>query len=116
MIDSAIVFTYTRPAPGREDLALEAFTKGLAFFGAAAHEGKCEDPLTFMGMSGQSLIIVPGAYEELFLLIRSDEFRELITKAIFAAPDLGYEIGPYGQGVQDYMARWAKVGSELAFM
>ena len=114
MIDSAIVFTYTRAATGREEKALEAFTEGMAFFGTAAHEGKCGEPLNFLGTSGHSLIIIPGEYEALAKLIRTDEFRELYTKTVFAVPDIGYELGAYGQGVQDYMARWARVGKELA--
>ena len=116
MIDSAIVFKYTRAAPGREAKALDLFTEAMAFFGTASHEGKCEEPLTFMGMSGHSFIIIPGEYSLLMDLVRSDEFRELYTKVVFAVPDIGYEIGAFGQGVQDFMARWARVGSELAML
>lgn len=116
MIDSAIVFKYTRAAPGREAKALELFTEAMAYFGTAAHEGKCEEPLTFMGTSGHSLIIVPGEFGALMDMIVSEEFRELYTKVVFAVPDVSYEFGPYGQGVQDFMARWARIGSELALI
>lgn len=116
MIDSAILFTYTRPAPGREAQALDLFTEAMAFFGTAAHEGKCEEPQTFMGTSGHSFIIVPGEFMALSDLTMSEEFRELYTKVVFAAPDVAYELGPYGQGVQDYMARWARIGNELALL
>jgi hypothetical protein len=116
VIDSAIVFKYTRAAPGREAKALDLFTEAMAFFGTSAHEGKCEEPLTFMGTSGQSLIIVPGEFDALTELTMSEEFRELYTKVVFAVPDVAYEFGPYGQGVQDYMARWARIGNELALI
>lgn len=116
MIDSAIVFKYTRAAPGREARALELFTEAMAFFGTAAHEGKCEEPLTFMGTSGLSLILVPGDFKLLTELMMSEEFRELYTKVVFAVPDIAYEFGAYGQGVQDYMARWARIGTELALL
>ena len=116
MIDSAIVFKYTRAAPGREAKALDLFTEAMAFFGTSAHEGKCEDPLTFMGTSGHSLIIVPGEFGALMDLTMSEEFRELYTKVVFAVPDVSYEFGAYGQGVQDYMARWARIGNELALI
>ena len=116
MIDSAIVFKYTRAAPGREARALELFTEAMAFFGTSAHEGKCEEPLTFMGTSGHSLIIVPGEFGALMDLTMSEEFRELYTKVVFAVPDVSYEFGAYGQGVQDYMARWARIGNELALI
>ena len=116
MVDSAIVFKYTRAAPGREEKALELFSEALAFFGTASHEGKCEEPLTFMGTSGHSLMIIPGEFKQLTDLTMSEEFRELYTKVVFAVPDVSYEFGPYGQGVQDYMARWARIGSELALL
>ncbi len=49
-------------------------------------------------------------------LVRTEEFRELYVKAVFAVPDVGYELGAYGQGVQDYMALWARVGRDLALL
>lgn len=115
-MDSAIVFTYSRAALGREKEAFEAFTESMAFFGTAAHDGKCGEPINIMGTTGHSFMIIPGAYDALSDLVRSDDFRELYTKAVFAVPDLGYELGAFGQGVQDYMARWARVGTELAFL
>ena len=116
MIDSAIVFTYTRAAPGREEKALESFTESMAFFGTSAHEGKCEEPITFFGVSGHGLMVIPGEYEMLWKLVNTDEFRELYTKVVFAVPDISFEIGAFGQGVQDLMARWARIGKELAYI
>lgn len=116
MMDSAIVFTYTRAAPGREKEALDAFTEGMAFFGTASHDGKCGDPINVMETTGRSLIIVPGEYGALSELIRSEEFRELYTKTVFAVPDIGYQLGAFGQGVQEYMARWARVGTEMSLL
>jgi hypothetical protein len=116
MIDSAIVFTYTRATPGRESQAFEAFTESMAFFGTAAHEKKCEEPINVMGTTGQSFMIIPGEYDLLSELVRTEEFRELYTKTVFAVPDIGYELSAYGQGVQDYMARWVRVGKELTLI
>jgi hypothetical protein len=116
MMDSAILFTFTRSAPGREAQAFEAFTESMTFFGTEAHAGHSGEPITFMGPTGLNLIIVPGEFAGLSKLVRSDEFLELYTKAAFAVPDIGYQIGPYGQGVQDFMARWARVGTELALI
>lgn len=116
MIDSALVFNYTRATPGREAPALESFTESLAFFAAAAHDGKCGDLMMFMGPSGKNFMVIPGEYTLLNELVRGEEFRELYTKVVFAVPDIGYEIGAFGQGVQDMMARWARVGTELAVL
>ncbi len=116
MIDSAIVFTYSRAAFGRETEALEAFTESMAFFGAASHEGKCEEPINVVGTTGHSLMIIPGEYDALSELVRSEAFRELYMKTLFAVPDIGYKLGAFGQGVQELMARWARVGTEMALL
>ena len=116
MMDSAIVLSYSRAAPGRERSAFEAFTESMAFFGTASLDGKCGEPINVMGTMGHSFMIIPGEYQTLSDLVHTEEFRELYTKAVFAVPDLGYELGAYGQGVQDYVARWSRVGTELAFL
>ena len=115
-MDSAIVFTFTRAVPGREAKALDVFTETQAFFATKAHEEKCGDPINFIGPSGTGLLIVPGEYEELFHLVREDDFLHLYTKALFAVPDIRYEIGAFAEGVQESMARWSKVGAELALI
>lgn len=113
MMDSAIVFTYTRAAPGRESQAFEAFTQAMTFFGTEAHAGRCGEPLSFIGSTGLNLVIVPGEFDKLTRLVRTDEFLELYTKTAFAVPDIAYQFGPYGEGVQEFMARWARIGTEL---
>jgi hypothetical protein len=113
MMDSAIVFTWTKAAPGRESKAFDAFTEAMAFFGTAAHEGKCGDQITFMGSTGHSFMLVPGEYEALWQLLRMEEFREMYMKTMYAVPDIAYQVGAFGQGVQDTMARWVRVGKEL---
>ncbi len=88
----------------------------MAFFGTAAHDGKCGEPINLFGTSGLGLMVIPGEYEALSKLLRMEDFRELYTKTVFAVPDVKYELGAYGQGVQDLMARWARVGNELAYL
>ncbi|MFV1998738.1 MAG: hypothetical protein ACC654_00085 [Acidimicrobiia bacterium] len=116
MMDSAIVFTYTRAAVGRESKALEVYTECMAFFGTASHDGRCGELINVMTSGGNSLIIIPGEHEALSELVRSDEFQDIYMRAVFAVPDIGYQLGSYGQGVQDAMARWARVGTELALL
>jgi hypothetical protein len=115
-VDHAILFTYGHAAPGRETMALQVFQDGLAFFGKYAAEGKCGEPIDFMGPSGLNLILVPGMYEDLTFLTHLEEFHEIIMRAAFAVPSLVYQIGTFGEGVQANMARWARVGGELALM
>ena len=115
-MDSAIVFTYSRPAPGRESKAFDAFTEAQTFFGDHARLGKCGEPINFLGSSGINLLIVPGDFKDLADLVRADDFVELYTKTVFAVPDIRYEIGAFGEGVQEWMARWARIGGELALL
>ncbi len=115
-MDSAILFTWTRPAVGREAQAFEAFTGAQTFFGTKAHEGLCGEPFNFIGTSSLGMMLVPGEYEQLMSLVRLEEFREMYMKTVFAVPDISYEIGAFGEGVQDAMARWARVGTELALI
>jgi len=115
-VDAAIVFSYTRATPGREAEALQAFTEATAFFGGLALEGKTGTPMHFMGSSGQNHLIIPGSRTHLFEVTETDAFRDLYLRAIFAVPDIHYEFGYFGDGVADEMARWAKIGGELALM
>jgi hypothetical protein len=115
-VDAAIVISYGRAFPDREAKALEVFTEALTFFGTRSHAGECGEPVIFIGPSGKNLILVPGSFEKLAALVWTDEFRDLYTKAVFTTPDLTYEIGDYGAGVQSSMARWARIGSELAYL
>jgi hypothetical protein len=115
-MDAAIIFSYTRAAPGRESEALQAFTEATGYFGQLAQEGKTGAPIHFMGTSGQNHLIIPGIRNQLFDVTETDEFRDIYLRAIFAVPDIHYEFGYFGDGVVDEMARWAKVGGELALM
>ncbi len=115
-MDSAILFSWTRPAVGRESQAFEAFTAAQTFFATKAHEGLCGEPINFIGTSSLGMMMVPGDYEHLTALTRLEEFREMYMKTVFAVPDISYEIGAFGKGVQDAMARWARVGGELALI
>lgn len=115
-MDAAIVFTYTRSTPGRESKSLEAFTEALRFFRSLAAAGTCGEPLTFMGPSGTSLLIVPGSRRELFGIVALEGFREMYLKAVFSVKDIHYEIGDFGEGAERTMAQWARIGGELALM
>lgn len=115
-MDAAIIFSYTRAAPGREAEALQAFTDSTSFFGRLAAEGKTGAPIFFMGSSGKNHLLIPGFRADLFEVTSMEEFRDLYLRAIFAVPDIHYEFGFFGEGVTEEMARWAKVGTELAIM
>ena len=115
-MNAAIMFTYTRPAPGREAKALEGFMDGLTFFGKLAADGKCGEPMVYLAPSGLGTMIIHGHRETLFEIIGSDEFAKLYTKVTFSVPDIKYEIVSAGEGVQKQMQVWGAAGLELGYM
>lgn len=113
---AAAVFTYTRPWAGREAKAMEAFTDSLTFWGKKAADDVCDEPLAYLGPSGQGMMMIHGDREKLFEILNSDEFRMLYSKVTFAVPDVSYELFAFGEAVQEMMGTWAAVGSELGYM
>lgn len=113
---AAIVFTYTRPAPGREAMALEAFTDSFTFFGKLAADGKCGEPMVYLASSGLGMMIIHGDREELFEITGSGDFHKLYDKASFAVPDVKFELVAAGDAVQEDMQIWGAVGMELGYL
>ena len=113
---AAIIFTYTRPAPGREATALEAFTDSFTFFGKLAADGKCGEPMVYLAPSGLGMMIIHGERETLFEITGSDDFHKLYDKASFAVPDVKFELVAAGEGVQEDMQVWGAVGMELGYL
>ncbi len=113
---AAIMFTYTRPTPGREAQALEVFTDSLTFFGKLAADGKCDEPMVYQAPSGLGMMIIHGERESLLEIIGAEDFVKLYTKVTFAVPDIKYELAATGESVQDNMQVWSAVGLELGYM
>lgn len=113
---TAIVFTYTRPTPGREAKALEAFTDSLTFFGKLAADGKCGEPMVYLAPSGLGMMIIHGERETLFEITGSEEFARLYNKASFAVPDVNFDLVAAGEGVQEDMQVWSSIGLEIGYM
>ncbi len=115
-MDAALVFTYGRPAPGREPIAMEAFTDSFTFWGKLAADDKCDEPLAYLAPGGGGLMIIHGERKSLFDIVDTAEFRDIYFKAGFCVPDLDYELFVAGDKVMEFMADWARSGSELGFM
>ena len=113
---AAIMFTYTRPTPGREAKALEVFTDSLTFFGKLAADGKCGEPMVYLAPLGLGMMNIHGERETLFQITGSEDFAKMYNKATFAVPDVKYELVAAGEGVQEDMQMWGAVGLELGYM
>ena len=115
-MDSAIVFTYTRPHPGREAAAFEVFEDALTFFGKLAADGKCLEPEVFVGPHAKGVLVVKGERDALRAIIDTEDFTRFYLRAGYAVPDIGYEMYEFGEGVTTLMGLWATVGKELTYM
>ena len=112
----AIIFTYTRPAVGREAKAMEGFTDAMTFFGKLAADGKCSEPMPYLAPSGRGMTIIRGDREALLEIIGSEDFAKQYMKVTFAVPDVTYEIVSAGEGVLEAMQAWSSVGLELGYL
>lgn len=113
---SAIIFSYTRPAVGREAKAMEGFTDAMTFFGKLAADGKCGEPMPYLAPSGRGMMIIHGEREALVEILGSEDFAKLYMKVTFAAPDITYEMVSAGEGVLDVMQAWSSVGLDLGYL
>lgn len=115
-MNAALVFTYGRPAPGREPMALEAFTDSFTFWGKLAADDKCDEPVAYLAPSGGGMMIIHGDRKMLLDIIDTADFRAVYFKAGFCVPDLDYKLLTAGDHVAEFMAAWASLGSEMGFM
>lgn len=115
-MDSALVFTYTRPVAGREAAAFEVFQDAFAFFGKLAAEGKCLEPEVFVGPFAKGIMVVKGSRGDLYAITSSDEFQKFYLKAGYAVKDIGFEMYYFGDAVTELMGLWSTVGTELGYM
>jgi hypothetical protein len=88
-MDTALVIHFTRPYPGRETLAFEAFQDAMTFFGKLATDGHCELPEAYMGTNGGGMMVIRGERTKLHELAHGDEFNRLYLKAGFTGKARG---------------------------
>ena len=115
-MNAALVFTYTRPAAGREALGMEAFVDSLTFFGKLAADDKTSEPMLYMSPASGSMMIIHGDGEFLHELIHTDDFMAMFMKASFSVPDIEYEIWDLGERVEQTIAIWGAKGAEFGLM
>ncbi len=116
VVDSALVFTYTRPAVGREKEAFAVFQDAATFFGKLAADGRCLEPEFFVGPFAKGILVVKGSHDDLLEIAQSEDFIKFYLRAGYAVKDIGYELFYFGERVTEIMGLWATVGQELGYM
>jgi hypothetical protein len=116
-MDTALVFTWTRPVVGREAKVVELWPESRDFFGKLAVEGKCSELEGFFSPSAPiNFAIVRGPLVSILEIVDSEEFRRLADKSFFLLEDWHYYTYVTGEQTQPFIDRFAAVGSELGYI
>jgi len=112
-MQSAMVVTWTRPVPGREQKALAYGVEVMEFWGKRASEGKCSPPELFFSEHGTGLWLVKGDRDTLLLVHDSDEARLLTLKGELLLESFSLDFVYAGDAAVDYMTRYATALSAI---
>ena len=115
--NTALVFSYGLPVPGREVKAMEAFVDGQALFGKLAADGMCAEPEVFHHLHGAGMMIIRAeTYEKLFTMLEKEEVKRLIDLCTFTAQDFEFTFMHTGELLMENMGLYATVGAELGYL
>ena len=116
-MDTALVFTWTRPVVGREAMVLELWPETKEFFGKLAADGKCTEIETFFSPSAPfNFAIVRGPLVSILEIVDSDAYRILASKYMFVLEDWHYYTYVTGDQTETFIDRYATVGGELGYI
>ncbi len=111
--DRILFVGWDRPITGREAAGMESFSKFMTYLGRQQSSGRIEsfEPV-MLDPSGGTLngfVVIRGAYNNLAAMTNEDEWRTLFTEASYTMKGMSVITGNIGQGLQQTMARYAKV-------
>jgi hypothetical protein len=116
-MDTALVFTWTRPVVGREAKVVEMWPESRDFFGKLAADGKCSELEMFLSPSAPSnFALVRGPLVSILEIVDSDAFRSLASKFLFLLEDWHYYTYVTGEQTEPFIEQFATVGSELGYI
>ena len=115
--NTALVFHYGLPVPGREAKAMEAFADAQTIFGKFAADGMCAEPEIFHHLHGAGMMIVRAeGFEELFKVLEKDETKRLLDLCTFAVQDFEFTFMQTGELLMEAMGLYTTVGAELGYL
>jgi hypothetical protein len=115
--NTALVFSYGLPVPGREVKAMEAFADGQVLFGKFAADGMCAEPEIFHHLYGAGMMIVRAeGYEKLFAMLEKQETKLFLYLCTFVAQDFEFTFMTTGELLMEDMGLYATVGAELGYL
>ena len=114
--NSALVFTFGPPVPGREAAALANFAHAQAFFGQLAADGKCEAEAYLWGYGGGLMIVKGDSPEALYEILAMDESRKMLSTGSLTSQAFAFQMAATGESLADNMTSFAAVGTELGYL
>lgn len=115
--NTALVFKYGLPVPGREKEALEAFADALALYGKFAADGMCAEPEPMHYLFGGGMMIIRAeTFEKLFHMLETEESKKLIDLCTYSVKDFEFTFMHTGELLMEDMSLFTKVGAELGYL
>ena len=115
--NTALVFKYGLPVPGREEKGLEAFADAQTIFGKFAADGICAEPEIFHHLFGGGMMIIRAeTFDKLFFMLEKEEVKRLIDLCTYTAQDFEFSFMQTGELLMEDMGLFTKVGAELGYL
>jgi hypothetical protein len=113
MLSNAILLTWDRPLPGREQLGTQLFQDTLQYMGALKSAGTIEsfDPLFLepRGVGIAGLILIRGEPHKLVELTQQDEWTKLMLRAQMTLKNPALLRGFMGAVIGERMKIWSEL-------
>ena len=115
--NTALIFKYGLPVPGREEKAMEAFADAHTIFGKFAADGICAEPETFHHFFGGGMMVIRAeSVEKLFFMLEQEDVKRLINVCTFTARDFEFSFMQTGEALMEDMGFFTRVGAELGYL
>ena len=113
MADRVLFIGWNRPIAGREQQAIQLFSKTVEFYGKLQANGRIEsfEPV-FLGAHGGDLngfFLLKGEAEKLGDVQRDDTFLDITIEAEYCLEGVGIIPGYIGESLNDVLTRWSKL-------
>ena len=113
MSTDVIFLGWNRSVPGREQISAAHFQELLGFMAERQQSGAIDSfEVVLLGQHGGNLngfFLIRGDNERLNALQANGDFQMHLTRGEYHLQDFGWIRGVTGEGVMEWMTRWAAV-------
>lgn len=113
-MDTALVYKWDGPVPGREAAALQLKEDVDSFWDKAVANGQATDYAWYIGGLEFSLFIVRGQQEGLLALAATPELQLLNMRASLVNQNMQMAYFQTGDSVEPMLAVWGSAAEQLA--